>query len=369
MCTQPITGIRLYLRRTLVRSAQYSAGAPCSISLAKSRLSRGKSRLISSLRRMSGADLGHGVAVGIDFAQGLQPDIEHRGHQALVDFFLAREIVEQVRLAHPGSLGDLVDGRATEAFAGEDVERRLEGTHILLFALDAGLRPGRRRLPRWLFATPACASALQRYRRVPWGPVLPHPCLPLRYQHFHLDRRHGSDNVFSNWSNFWITLSKGQAQNRADGPTQQKRLQGSPRGVQPSQRHAERSQRLLDAVHREPAIQGSTAHVLRRQGHALHHVGRPPGPRRHRGPVVRECRPLPPQDRRGDPGAGGRSITRRPSRWDIRRRSSWPMRWCDCARGAGPRVLHQFRLGIGGDRTEDGARLSPGAGRWHDASA
>ena len=69
-----------------------------------------------------------------------------------------------------------------------------------------------------------------------------------------------------------------------------------------------------------------------RQGHALHHRRRPPGARRHGGPVVRQCRPLPAQDRRGHRRAGRRdSTTRRPSRWAIPRRSSWPTALVDIA--------------------------------------
>ena len=38
-----------------------------------------------------------------------------------------------------------------------------------------------------------------------------------------------------------------------------------------------------------------------RQGHALHHHRRPQGAGRHRRAVVRQCRALPAEDRRGDP--------------------------------------------------------------------
>ena len=46
------------------------------------------------------------------------------------------------------------------------------------------------------------------------------------------------------------------------------------------------------------------------------------------GLLVRQCRPLPPQDHRGDRAAGGRARLRAgPSRWAIRRPSSWPTGW------------------------------------------
>ena len=46
------------------------------------------------------------------------------------------------------------------------------------------------------------------------------------------------------------------------------------------------------------------------------------------GPLVRQRRPLPPQDRRGDRRSRPpSSTTRPPSRWATRRRSSSPMRW------------------------------------------
>ena len=44
---------------------------------------------------------------------------------------------------------------------------------------------------------------------------------------------------------------------------------------------------LLDAVHGQPAVQGEPAPARARRGHALLDAGRPPDPRRRRGPVVR----------------------------------------------------------------------------------
>ena len=62
-------------------------------------------------------------------------------------------------------------------------------------------------------------------------------------------------------------------------------------------RHRPRS--VLDAVHREPPVQGEAAPARARRGHVLLDAGRPPGPRRRGGPVVRQRRPRPPGDHRG----------------------------------------------------------------------
>ena len=46
------------------------------------------------------------------------------------------------------------------------------------------------------------------------------------------------------------------------------------------------------------------------------------------GPVVRQCRPLPPEDHRGDPASRpASSTTRRPSRWAIPSCSNSPTGW------------------------------------------
>ena len=69
---------------------------------------------------------------------------EHR----LIDVLLALEIVEEVRLRHFGAARDLVECRAAEAIAREDVERRLED-EAFVDGLDARLaRRGRRGLKR-----------------------------------------------------------------------------------------------------------------------------------------------------------------------------------------------------------------------------
>ena len=91
---------------------------------------------------------------------------------------------------------------------------------------------------------------------------------------------------------------------------------------------------------------------------------RPQGARRHGRPVVRQCRPLPPEDHRGDPAAGGRARLRAglpdgpPDRLRIRQPAGRHR-----ARRAGPCVLHQFRFGIGRHGAEDRARLSPREGQ------
>ena len=101
-----------------------------------------------------------------------------------------------------------------------------------------------------------------------------------------------------------------------------------------------------------------------RQGHALHHQRRPQGARRHGRAVVRQCRPLPAEDHRGDPATGSRARLRAglpdgPS--DGVRARQPPGR--HRARRPRPRLLHQFRLGIGRDGAEDRARLSSRQGR------
>ncbi len=66
------------------------------------------------------------------------------------------------------------------------------------------------------------------------------------------------------------------------------------------------ARRAVDALHRESRLQARAAHARRREGHALHHRRRPPDSRRHGRPLVRERRPLPRIDHRGDPRTGGR---------------------------------------------------------------
>ena len=73
----------------------------------------------------------------------------------------------------------------------------------------------------------------------------------------------------------------------------------------------QRSRSILDAVHGEPAVQEGAAPVRPRRAHALHHGRWTPGARRHVRAVVRQCRPLPAEDRRGDPQAGRRARFRR----------------------------------------------------------
>ena len=102
----------------------------------------------------------------------------------------------------------------------------------------------------------------------------------------------------------------------------------------------------------------------------LHHRRRPPGAGRHRGPVVLQCRPLPPEDHRGDPAAGGGTglCAGLPDGPSEGVRAGQPARR---HRAGGDRacLLHQFRLGIGRDRAEDRDRLSPRPrrGRAHPA--
>ena len=77
-----------------------------------------------------------------------------------------------------------------------------------------------------------------------------------------------------------------------------------------------RSRIFLDAVHREPPVQGGAAHIRVGAGHALHRRRRPQDPRRHRRAVVRERRAIAGRrSSRRSSARPGRSTTRRSSRW------------------------------------------------------
>ena len=104
--------------------------------------------------------------------------------------------------------------------------------------------------------------------------------------------------------------------------------------------------------------------IARREGHALLHRRRPRRARRHRRPVVLQCRPQPRPDRRGDPAPGGGARLRAgiPDRPSARVRTREPRRGAR-ARRSRPRVLLQFRLRGGRHRLEDRARLSQRARR------
>ena len=122
----------------------------------------------------------------------------------------------------------------------------------------------------------------------------------------------------------------------------------------------QRPRSILDAVLGEPRIQEGAAPLGSRRRHVLHHRRWAPRARRHLRAVVRQRRPLPAEDRRSGPQAGWRARFRRhlpdgPS-------ASLRMRLAACqCRPARlqPRVLHQLRLGVGRDRAQDRARLSP----------
>ena len=93
-----------------------------------------------------------------------------------------------------------------------------------------------------------------------------------------------------------------------------------------------------------------------RQGHALHDRRRPQGARRHRRPVVRQCRPLPAEDHRGDRSSRPpSSTTRRPSRWATRRRSSWPTGW-STSRPKG--MDHVFFTNSGSESVETALKIA-----------
>ena len=247
-----------------------------------------------------------------------------------MDLFLAGEIVEQVRLAHPRRLGDLVDRRAAEAVQRKHVERRVED-HVLLLALDARLRPvlGRRRHqcgpPRWL-ASPSI---------------------------FTLIGGRQSANIFSNWSNFWANLPAPSSANRRPRPTN---LRGSLRvsnrqNVAPNDLSA-----FWMPFTANRQFKKAPRMFVARQGHVLHDLRRPPGARRHGRPVVRQRRPLPARrSSRRSPSRRPRWTTRRPSRWATPRRSSWPIALV----GIAPEGLnHVFYTNSGSESVETALKIA-----------
>ena len=133
---------------------------------------------------------------------------------------------------------------------------------------------------------------------------------------------------------------------------------------------AAQSRAAVDAVHRQPPVQGGTAPAGRGQGHVLHDARRPPDPRRHRRPVGGERRSLPQADRRGDQEAGGELDyatavpDAQPGRVRARERLV-----ADRAQGHRPRVLHELRLRGGRHGAQDRARLPPRARRRHARAA
>lgn len=143
-----------------------------------------------------------------------------------------------------------------------------------------------------------------------------------------------------------------------------------PRPIPPRRRHDRialeyaRPVRVLDAVYREPSVQGRAAPARIGEGDVLHIGRRPTHSRRHRRALVRERRPLPRRDRRGDRRAGGRDGFRA----DVPDGAPEGVRGRDAHRAsyAGQseaRVLHELRLRSGRYRAEDRARVSPRARR------
>ena len=106
------------------------------------------------------------------------------------------------------------------------------------------------------------------------------------------------------------------------------------------------------------AFQGGPAAAGPRRGHVLLDAGRPRGARRHRRPVVRQCRPCAQADRRGGAEAGRDDGLRAA----VQHGAPAGVRGGDHGRRNRPRwhaagVLHQLRLRVGGHRDQDGARL------------
>ena len=83
---------------------------------------------------------------------------------------------------------------------------------------------------------------------------------------------------------------------------------------------------------------------------------RPQGARRHRRPVVRQCRPLPPEDHRGDPAAGGRTRLRAglPD-GPPRSCSNWPTAW-STSRPKG--MDHVFFTNSGSESVETALKIA-----------
>ncbi len=125
-----------------------------------------------------------------------------------------------------------------------------------------------------------------------------------------------------------------------------------------------RSRRVLDAVHRQPPVQSGAAPVRVRQRHAFHHRRRTPGARRHRRAVVRQRRPRPQKNRRGDPEAGRRARLRAavPDGSPAAVQGGHTPE-AIAARRSRLHVFHQLGFRVGRHRAEDRARLSSRARR------
>src|SRR2546423_1421277 len=116
----------------------------------------------------------------------------------------------------------------------------------------------------------------------------------------------------------------------------------------------DRTRSLLDAVHREPAIQVKAPLVEQGLGHALLDARWPADPRRRCGPLVCERWTRPPRNYRGRFQPIGNNGLRAafPDGTPGRVRAGKPAREDHAAR-PGPCVLHKLRLGVRGHRTQD----------------
>ena len=129
---------------------------------------------------------------------------------------------------------------------------------------------------------------------------------------------------------------------------------------------AARPRALLDALYEQPRVQAFAAHDRFGRRHVLHHGRRQESARRPGDAVVRQRRPLPAENRRGDTQAGGHPrffllVLARPS---AAVRSRAPRRRTR-ARGHGAGVLRQFGLRGGGHGAENRARLPSTERRGH----
>ncbi len=118
------------------------------------------------------------------------------------------------------------------------------------------------------------------------------------------------------------------------------------------------ARRALDAVHRQPQLQGRSAHDRGGQGRLLHRRRRPQDLRRPLGPVVLGPWPWPPRNHRGGepPDRQARLLARVPVRPSALFRAGQQDQGAH-ARGAGLRVLHRLGLRSRRHLAEDGARL------------
>ena len=130
------------------------------------------------------------------------------------------------------------------------------------------------------------------------------------------------------------------------------------------------ARRALDAVYRQPRVQGPPPDARRRRGCVLHRRRRQEDPRRPVRPVVHRARPWPPRDRRGGQPPG-RHARLRPG---VPVRPSPVVRARQQDQGAHPRrprlrVLHLLGIRDGRHLAQDRARVLAREGPGHQDPA